>query len=178
MTNPMTGANPQNTLIGPNSGMWPKPLNAFAHGTYRPVPHGMPFIAGDVQKDGKPNPEIILPTPDGNEVIPIKDLPKHAEGTMPKSKAPPVPLPSPKKPTHGMDDFYRLNPKTPTAAAREVEKVLTNPNIPMPIRLPKLAYGTFSPNASAMSMPMGGMGLYDVSDGARRRRQKMFQDSI
>ncbi len=166
------------TLVQPSDTMWPKPfnpLNAFAHGTYRPVPHGQPFIAGDPQKDGKPNPEIILPTQDGMEVLPIKDMPMHAEGTIPKmGKPPPVPLPTPKRPTHGMDDFYRLNPSAPPAAVKETMKLMQHPELPTAASglptLPRKAYGTFPANGSPMAMPMMGNGLYDVSDAARRRR--------
>lgn len=62
-----------------------KPLGPFsyAHGTDVPVPPGMPLIAGDAQEDGKPNEELILPTPQGTHVIPLKDIPKMKGGTNP-----------------------------------------------------------------------------------------------
>lgn len=51
----------------------------MAHGgTMHPF---QPFIAGDPKKDGKANPEAIIPGPDGTHVIPLKDLPKMAYGT-------------------------------------------------------------------------------------------------
>ncbi len=53
----------------------------YAHGTSTPVPPGMPLIAGDAQEDGKPNEELILPTPQGTHVIPLKDIPKMSTGT-------------------------------------------------------------------------------------------------
>jgi hypothetical protein len=56
-------------------------VSAFAHGTKgKPVPHGQPFIAGD-STNGKPNEELILPTPQGVEVLPLKNLPRMARGT-------------------------------------------------------------------------------------------------
>lgn len=141
MAQPSQTASPTR-LTGPGSARWPRPIGSFARGTSRPIPHGAPFIAGD-STNGKPNEELILPTERGIEVLPLDKMPRLAAGTTPRaSKPPPVPLPAPKRPTHGMDDFYRLNPNTPPAADKEAEKLIMNPRLPMPIRVPKLAGGT------------------------------------
>lgn len=50
-----------------------------------PVAPGQPFIAGDPQSDGTPNPELIVPTPAGTQVIPLKQLPQLAYGTTPST---------------------------------------------------------------------------------------------
>lgn len=75
-----TPAAPGVPAVGNGLQQWKKHVPAMAHGG--PVPHGQPFIAGDPQKDGKPNPELIVPTPMGTQVVPLKDLPKLAYGTV------------------------------------------------------------------------------------------------
>jgi hypothetical protein len=119
-----------------------------------PIPLGQPFIAGDAQKDGKPNEELILPTPEGIHVIPMRDLKglqKFGDGTVRKGSGSPGNVKGPmcgkglKPPTGGLEKFYSDNPNTPNAAQMEHYKLLTNPKLKMPIRipaLPKLAYGT------------------------------------
>lgn len=49
-----------------------------------PVPPGQPFIAGDPQADGKPNPELIVPTPHGVEVVPLKGMPSRSLPALPQ----------------------------------------------------------------------------------------------
>lgn len=60
-------------------------LPMAAQGTRsKPLPPLQPFIAGD-SVDGKPNEELILPTPQGTHVIPLDDLPalpRKALGTL------------------------------------------------------------------------------------------------
>ncbi len=56
----------------------------YAKGTAKsgPIPHGQPFIVGD-STDGKENQEMVIPTKDGIEVLPMDKMPKMERGTRP-----------------------------------------------------------------------------------------------
>lgn len=105
-----------------------------------PLPLLQPFIAGDPQKDGKPNPELIIPGMHGTQAVPLKNIPKMASGGRVDGRQIPT-LPVPKQ-LRGLDEFYHNNPGTPDAAHAEAMKLMLHPKLPMPIRIPKLAYGT------------------------------------
>jgi hypothetical protein len=140
----------------------------FADGTLPPFGGGpdgamqplQPFIAGDPQRDGKANPELVWPTPSGTHVIPLKDLgelPKFGEGTLKKtgrggdaetrsSERTPrvdgrvIETKPALQPLRGLAEFRALNPGTPNAAQREFLKRAgaLPPLVPIPMK----AYGT------------------------------------
>lgn len=143
-----SGAKPQMTSWGQEWGEASKPappqhidpitgkarLPAMADGG--PVPHGMPFIAGDPQKDGKPNPEVIVPVPGGIHVVPLRDMKMgrpvsgfHGDAETRRGSGL-------KPPLRGLEEFYQLNPHTPTAAQVNATNLILNPKVPLPIRLP------------------------------------------
>lgn len=145
----------------------------YAHGTESagqtpgPIPPGTPFIAGDPQEDGLPNEELILPAEDGIHVIPLKDiknLPKFGDGTAPvKDKGQERIRPHTKglpPPVSGLAAFEKLNPDTPSAAMQETVKLMMNPNLPLPIRLPQIP--TASHGAGVKPVPKYAYGTSPV----------------
>jgi hypothetical protein len=191
-----------------------KDLPTMAHGG--PVAPLQPFIAGDPQRNGKPNPEIIIPTMEGTHVIPLQDLekgtkatgtkaqsgglpalkglPKFGEGTSSRGNAKrvdgrTVETKGAKVPLSGLSQFYAMNPNTPTAGRREMEKIRSQPGVPalrfptpLPAlkELPRKAYGTAGGGTDDFGrvelLPIGVRAVYDVegelkgyshSDGSR-----------
>lgn len=191
-----------------------KDLPTRAHGG--PVAPLQPFIAGDPQRNGKPNPEIIIPTMEGTHVIPLQDLekgtkatgtkaqsgglpalkglPKFGEGTSSRGNAKrvdgrTVETKGAKVPLSGLAQFYAMNPNTPTAGRREMEKIRSQPGVPalrfptpLPAlkELPRKAYGTAGGGTDDFGrvelLPIGVRAVYDVegelkgyshSDGSR-----------
>lgn len=85
-----------------------RPLNPSFYAKGGPVPPGKPFVAGDPQEDGKPNPELVMPHPSGgHDVIPLKHVPHYAHGTRHRSADRDTRAPMSKAGrTSGLSSFY------------------------------------------------------------------------
>jgi hypothetical protein len=137
--------------VASGEGFWNGVPMAAEGGALPPL---QPFIAGDPQRNGKPNPELIVPLPDGRtHVIPLQDLgelPKLGDGTVSKRvDGRTVPTKGAPKPLGGLEQFYVNNPHTPNAAQAEFAKKagvkpaeMMKPLAPLPVTVPKKAYGT------------------------------------
>lgn len=162
-------ARPQMTSWGEEWGAATKPpppkkinpvtgVAMLADGTSVPHPPGLPAIIGDPQPDGKPNPELVLQTPQGLHVFPLKDLPKFGDGTVkPDPKRTPrvdgrvITTKDAPMPKGGLTEFYANNPRTPTAAQAHCKNAINDSKRPVKLPSPplsalgpmkKLAYGT------------------------------------
>lgn len=152
-------------------------------GRGRPIPWNEAFIAGDPKKGShKPNEEIILPTPEGIHVIPVDDLPQLGDGTGTISVKDagqdkrPLKRTGLKPPLSGLAEFHQLNPTTPPAAITEMQKLLTHPELPTPIRLPALPAASHGTESSPLKKYAKGTDSVDPETAIEALTGQRFQD--